>query len=268
MQKTKGAAVNARLSIRHSFKQKEYFDWKAEKLQEMTSPKSVQISLRAMKGAKRSQNKKLLFQSRALPSLTLLYDHMYKQKRLVIRRRWLNQMTPLSLAIWWCDDGSLIGGGRQGVLCTDGFDEKSVQLLARYLEKVWNIRVRVGPIRRNRRHEVEAQAASACASHRQVAEVNYSKQEYFRLWFTNEELKKWLCLLMPHIPVPSMVYKWFLVYKDSQFQQRWISEMKQVLRTKDPSFVEALEAIEKKKAAPPFGAPSLIDASNRSSDEA
>ena len=226
MQKTKGY-VNARLSIRHSWKQKEYFDWKAEKLQEIASPKSIQVSS-ASKGSY-SKNKKLLFQSRALPSLTLLYDHMYKQKRLVIRRRWLNQMSPLSLAIWWCDDGSLIGGGRQGVLCTDGFDEKSVQLLARYLEKVWNIRVRVGPVRRNRKYG------------------NYSKQEYFRLWFNTEELQKWLRLLMPHIPVPSMVYKWYLVSKNSQFQERWISEMKEAFRCKDDCFVEALKTLLERK---------------------
>jgi hypothetical protein len=226
MQKTKGYA-NARLSIRHSWKQKEYFDWKAEKFQEIASPKSIQISF-ASKGSY-SENKKLLFQSRALPCLTLLYDHMYKQKRLVIRRRWLNQMSPLSLAVWWCDDGSLIGGGRQGVLCTDGFDEKSVQLLACYLEKVWNIHVRVGPVRRNRKYG------------------NYSKQEYFRLWFNTEELQKWLRLLMPHIPVPSMVYKWYLVSKNSQFQQRWISEMKEAFRCKDDSFMEALEALLERK---------------------
>ena len=48
-------------------------------------------------------------------------------------------MTPLSLAIWWLDDGSIIGNGRKGVLCTDGFDEESVHVLARYLEKVWGV---------------------------------------------------------------------------------------------------------------------------------
>ena len=223
MQKTKGD-INARLSIRQSLKQKEYFEWKTKKLQEIASTKSVQFSS-AMKQSF-SENSKLIFQSRTLASLTLLYNHMYKQKRLVIRRRWLNQMTALSLTIWWCDKGSLIRGGRQGVLCTDSFDEKSVQLLARYLEKVWNIHVRVAPIRRNRRYGVKRR-----------------KQEYFRLWFTTQELKKWLCLLMPHIPIPSMVSKWFLIYKDSQFQQRWISDMKQALRTKDPSFIQAFDVI-------------------------
>lgn len=202
LQITKGYK-NARLSIRHSEVQKEYFDWKVNNLQEIASSKSVQIS----KASGYGKNRNLLFQSWSLPDLTLLYNLTYKKNILCIRRRWLNKLTPLSLAIWWCDDGSIIGNPpRRGVLCTDGFDEKSVRLLARYLEKVWHVHARVSVIRRQRKYG------------------NYTKKEYFRLWFSTEELKKWLRIIMPHIPVASMVYKTILIYKDSQFQQRWISE--------------------------------------------
>jgi hypothetical protein len=202
LQLTKGYK-NARLSIRHSEVQKEYFDWLVANLQEIASEKSVQIS----KASGYGKNRKLLFQSSSLPDLTLLYNLTYKNKLLCIRRRWLNKLTPLSLAIWWCDDGSIIGNPpRRGVICTDGFDEKSVRLLARYLEKVWHVHARVGVIRRERKYG------------------NYTKKEYFRLWFSTEELKKWLRIIMPHIPVASMVYKTILIYKDSKFQQRWISE--------------------------------------------
>jgi hypothetical protein len=34
------------------------------------------------------------------------------------------------------DDGSLIGNKRKGVLCTDGFEEKQVRILSKYLKKV------------------------------------------------------------------------------------------------------------------------------------
>jgi hypothetical protein len=221
---------NARLSIRHSQSQKEYFQWKVENLQEIAALKSVQVQ----KPDKNSygKNKKLLFQSRTLEALTTLYNITYKHKRLYIRRRWLNQLTPLSLAVWWCDDGSIIGSPRRrGVLCTDGFTEKSVRKLARYLEKVWKVYARVGPIRRDRKYG------------------NYSKQEYYRLWFSTEETKKFLRIIMPHIPVPSMVYKTILIYKDSLFQQRWISEVRGAFQTKsDPlrgPFFEAVDAYVK-----------------------
>ena len=218
LQKTTGYK-NVRLSIRHSQTQEEYFHWKSANLQEIASPRSVQIQ--SPDAGSYSTKKKFLFQSRALESLTTLYELTYKKKSLRIRRRWLNRLTPLSLAIWWCDDGSIIGSPRRrGVLCTDGFDEKSVRRLAQYLEKVWKIYAHVGPISRSRKYG------------------NYSKEKYFRLWFSTEELKKFLRIIMPHIPVPSMVYKCILIYKDSQFQQRWISEVK----LSRPEFSEAIDA--------------------------
>jgi hypothetical protein len=239
---------NARLYIRHSNKQKEYFDWLVDNLQEIAplghqrctkrSPsgtpsgyrrephKSVQIQ--SVDKSSYTKETKLLFQSRALTSLTVLYNITYKYKRLYIQRHWLNRLSARSLAVWWCDDGSIIGSpSRRGVLCTDGFDEKSVRKLAQYLEKVWNVKAHAGAIRRNRKYG------------------NYSQQEYYRLWFSTTELKKWLRIIMPHIPVASMVYKTIIVYKDSQFQQRWISEVKKAL----PQFSDVIEkvSLEKRK---------------------
>jgi len=145
LQKTKGYR-NARLSIRHSTKQIEYFNWKVNKLQEIASAKSVQ----EQKPSGFSKRNKLLFQSRACAVLTEIMSITHDKNRLVIQRRWCNHLTPLSLAIWWCDDGSIISKGRKGVLCTDGFDEASVRLLADYLQKVWGIYVRVGVIRKQK----------------------------------------------------------------------------------------------------------------------
>jgi hypothetical protein len=206
LQKTKGYQ-NARLSIRHSFVQVDYFHWKVDKLREIASPKSVQKQA----PAGLSQQIKLLFQSRACPELSAIQSITHLNNRLRIQRRWCNHLTPLSLAIWWCDDGSIISNGRKGVLCTDGFDETSVRLLANYLQTVWGIYVHVGAIKRDRK------------------DGHYSKSHYYRLWFGTEELKKWLRIIMPHLPVASMLYKVIIVYKNSLFQERWISELKLAL---------------------------------------
>jgi hypothetical protein len=225
------ARRGAILSIRHSQTQEEYFQWKVTCLQEIASAKSVQFSAPDKNSYRRAADIKLLFQSRALDSLTDLYKITYKQKVLSIRRRWLNRLTPLSLAIWWCDNGSIIGSPpRKGVLCTDGFNEKSVRRLARYLEKVWKLSPHVGAIHRNRKYG------------------NYSKQIYYRIWFSTEELKKWLRIILPYIPVPSMMYKTILIYNDSQFQQRWISEVKRLAPDR-PQFTEAIDAYLKKKSS-------------------
>ena len=196
---------NANLQIRHSEKQKEYLLWKTEKLSEIAGEKSVSVQ----KADGYSIYPKWRFSSKRTSALTELHHVTYKHNRLRIQRTWLNQMTPLSLAVWWCDDGSLIShGGRKGVFCTDGFDEASVKILARYLKVVWNVRTTVAPVGRKR---------------------DGKQEQYWRLWIrSQEELKKFLRIILPYIPVPNMLQKTILLYKDSQFQQRWISEVVQL----------------------------------------
>ena len=212
---------NAGLQIRHSEVQKEYLLWKAEMLKEIGGDRS--ISVQEPDGY--SKNRKWRFVSKRLPALTELHHLTYQHNKLRIRRKWLNQMTPLSLAVWWCDDGSLIGyGGRKGVFCTDGFDEASVRILARYLGVVWNIRTIVAPVGPKR---------------------DGKQEKYWRIWIrSQEELKKFLRIILPHVP-QSMLKKTILLYKDSQFQQRWISEVVQL--SNFPLSVVMAE-YEKKKA--------------------
>jgi hypothetical protein len=208
LQKTQGALANARLSIRHSEVQSEYFHWKCKALAQIRcAPKSIE--LQQPNGS--SKRRKLLFQSASLESLTQIMSITHRDGKLCIQRRWLNHITPLSLAIWWCDAGSIIGNGRKGVLCTDGFDEASVRLLADYLNTVWNVYGHVGTIKRNRKYG------------------NYSKTHYYRIWFGTEELKKLFRILLPSIPVASMLRKVIFIYKHDEFQQRWISEVKSAL---------------------------------------
>ncbi|MBI5220689.1 MAG: hypothetical protein HY978_02555 [Candidatus Liptonbacteria bacterium] len=220
--KVQNEYANANLQVRHSEKQKAYLLWKAEKLSEIAGNTSIGVQ----KADGYSMEKKWRFVSRRLPVLTELHCLTHKNNKLRIRRKWLNQMTPLSLAVWWCDDGSLIGyGGRKGVFCTDGFDKPSVEILARYLAVVWHIRTIVAPIYR---------------------EYHGERREYWRIWIrSQEELKKFLRIVIPHLPVSAMIPKVMLLYKDSQFQQRWISE---VVHLSHFSQATIMSEYEKKRA--------------------
>lgn len=215
--------ANVRIQFRHSEKDSDYFFWKAEQLQEVAGSKSINLQ----KPDGYSKNNKLRFLGRALPALTQLHELTYKKNTLRIRRMWLNNMTPLSLAVWWCDDGSLIGeGGRKGVFCTDGFDEKSVRILAQYMDKVWGIRTTVTSVGRRR---------------------DSTQEIYWRLWIpSTEELKKFLRIIIPYIPVEGMLRKVLLLYKDSQFQQRWISEVVSLSIFSEEVILIALERKRKK----------------------
>lgn len=198
---------NARFSFRHSVKQKAYFHWKVSQLQEISSTKHYWLQPPDQGFSKEC---KLRYQSRALEPLTDLYNLTNKRGKLSVRRKWLNYLTPLSLAIWWLDDGSIISNGRKGVICTDGFDEKSVKILARYLQTVWKIQAHVAPIGRKQ---------------------NGRQEKYWRLWFRSTgELIKFLHIILPHIRTEEMLPKVILLYNDCQLQQRWISEIVQTTK--------------------------------------
>lgn len=199
---------NARFKFRHSIVQKDYFDWKVSMLKEISSENSVIFQ----KPDGFSTVQKLLYQSKALESLTTIYDRTHSHNKIEIKRSWLNHLTPLSLAIWWLDDGSLISNRRKGVICTDGFSKASVNLLSKYLFVVWNVSTRV---------------ASISGKNRKLSK----QDEYFRLWLSTTELKKFLRIILPYIPTQSCVSKVIIQYKDLELQQRWISEVKQALPT-------------------------------------
>lgn len=179
---------NARLSFRHSVKQKEYFFWKTEELKEISSEKYYW----------EQNDGKLRYQSLANESLTEIYHLTHKNSKWDINRKWLNLLKPLSLAVWWLDDGSLVGDTRQGVLCTDSFKKDEVIVLSDYLMDVWRIKTRVSKV----------------------------MGSYYRLYIdSSEELKKFLRIILPYIPVSNMFQKTILLYKDFDLQQRWISEI-------------------------------------------
>lgn len=219
--KTQKNYLNANLQIRHSETQKDYLLWKAEMLKEIARDKSVSVQ----KPDGYSKQNKWRFVSRSTPALTELHHETYTHNKLHIKRKWLNDMTPLALAVWWCDDGSLISyGGRKGVFCTDGFDETSVKILARYLEVVWKINVVVAPV---------------------GAKKDGTKNTYWRIWIrSSEELKKFLRIILPHIPA-CMIKKTILLYKNPHIQQRWISE---VVQLSNHSQAVVLTAYEDRKS--------------------
>lgn len=188
---------NACYSFRHSIKQADYFHSKCKLLPRISGRKS--IFEQPADGD--SKLRKLRYQSRALPALTQIHTITHRKNKLVIRRRWLNHLTALSLAIWWFDDGSIVGGGRRGCISTDGFTEKECNILARYLLVVWGVHARVGPVK-GRRSTI-----------------------YHRLWLSTNQLKLFLDIVLPHLPCAEMAYKLIIRYKEHALQQRWISHI-------------------------------------------
>jgi len=204
----------ARFEFRHSILQKDYFFWKVSELKRISGKKCARIQ----NADGWSKNKKLHYQSLTSSYLTKLYHLTHRKEKFFISQKWLKELTPLSLLVWWLDDGSLIVNSRKGVFCTEGFKYQEILILSRYLRNIWKIRTRIG--RRGKYYQLRI--------------------------YSTEELKKFLGLILPHLSVANMLPKVIILYKDQNLQKRWISEVCE--KTKfSPQLIEKYLKKKKKK---------------------
>jgi recombination protein RecA len=129
----------ARLRFGHGAKQAEYCDWKA--------------SLFADIGSSRSTNAEgaVFHDVSPLPELAELRGAVYVDGKKVFSHDYLKQLTPLSLAIWYMDDGSFSlrakglqdrtrdGNGRSAI-CIEAMEPTTRQRLVDCLGDTWGLR--------------------------------------------------------------------------------------------------------------------------------
>jgi recombination protein RecA len=128
----------ARVRFGHGARQVEYAEWKA--------------SLLANVGSSRSTNAKgaVFYDFSPLPELAELRRAVYIGGKKVFSHDYLKQLTPLSLAIWYMDDGSFSlrakglqartrdGSGRADI-CVEAMESTTRIRLADYLADTWGI---------------------------------------------------------------------------------------------------------------------------------
>lgn len=193
------------ITFTHSIKQIEYLNWKHDILKNISNPIHQRIVGKSMVDGSDLITTYFLTKS----NTNLLVD--YKEIRKIIfdengmksvNRKWLNLLTPLSLAIWWLDDGCLSvhkekngSISRYGKLCTHCFSLHEQYIMKQYFETVWGIEVKVTP-----------------------------EKSYYFLRFTVPNLKKLFSIISPYVfEVPSMLYKINMKYnletiKDDEYK--------------------------------------------------
>ena len=128
----------ARFRWEHGAKQEAYSDWKASLFENV--------------GVSRSTNAKgaVFHDLRPLPELAELRQAVYIDGKKVLSEEYLKQLTPLSLAIWYMDDGGFTirskglqartaGGSGRSEICVEAMEAGSRQRLVSYLEDTWGI---------------------------------------------------------------------------------------------------------------------------------
>ena len=121
--------TNALLEINHSIKQSEYVEWKYNELKELVSTQPHKRFCNAGRIAYR-------FTTKSLPELTEIYRKFYVTGKKIIPDNLT--LHPLSLAIWFMDDGSK--SYRAIYLNTQKFNVTEQQNLASLLRQQFNIK--------------------------------------------------------------------------------------------------------------------------------
>lgn len=125
-----------KIQFEHSEKAKEYVQWK---FREMDGVRYQNIGC-----VKRTLNDKVLYSYRFwtrqffLPLRLMAYQVNGKK---CISQRWLSELTPLTLAIWYMDDGHYERQKRRCIIATDGFSDDDRERMKSFLKIKFNLAV-------------------------------------------------------------------------------------------------------------------------------
>lgn len=257
---------NARFQEKHGEKQMAYMEWKVLTFGELCSPNAISAYVDYSSYAPTR-----IFHTRACKCFTVVHKEVNHQVEEVqpdgtvilknkrnLKGNWLNKVGPLGLAVWWMDDGGLIGAGpRRGRLNTQGFGYDGCVLLQKFLMAKWHVPTTIqicwargvepikqafaDPVFEQTADQDNGESAVNCKNDPSVCRPGYNK--YFYLQFSTSALKAFLRVIMPEIPLESMVYKTFLVYTSRPEQQLWIDEMKNLMPAKFHAEIDRLDRL-------------------------
>jgi len=153
------------LEIQHSVKAKEYCEWKYSILKEIceSPPKMRKMD---------EKREVIRFQTREHPEIEEIYQKFYQEGKKIVPKNFT--LDPLSLAVWFMDDGSKSKGSIY--LNCQQFDWKSQRRLLHAL-RILGVRARMN-----------------------------KDKKYYRIRILKESTKKFLEIIRPYLH-PSMAYK-------------------------------------------------------------
>jgi hypothetical protein len=166
---------NYKLQIRHSPLQRDYLYWLYGYLKPLchSEPKEYRY---LNKGIGKYYSSMDLV-TRTHTYFTRLRKYFYPEGKKIIKRKNLNKLTPLGLAVWFMDDGTSDKKNRVWI-ATNSYSYSEHEIIQQYFKEVWNINVSI------------------------VKERNQFKISF------NSDTKKFCDLIRPFI-IPSMQYKLF-----------------------------------------------------------
>lgn len=173
----------------HSEKQKEYLIWKYSFFNDDKKSRVYNYERKVNDKTYYGNNFEIKLSKNGMSDfIDFTKKNLYTNDgRKKISLKYLNALTPLGIAVWWLDDGSLSvhKGNRYGKLCTHCFNYEENILIQKYFKKQWNIDV----------------------------DIKVEKDKYYFIRFNVSALKQLVKIIYPYvIQIPSMIYKIDLNY--------------------------------------------------------
>jgi uracil-DNA glycosylase family 4 len=131
-------AKNPHFQVGHCEKQKEYLEWKHLILENVSS----RITARRWdKGFSNPNSLFYTFRTKSLSDLSSVYDELYVGGKKRVSKAYLSKLTPLSLAVWYMDDGSICRHRTSStvLLHTYGLSEAEINDVINHFKSVYNI---------------------------------------------------------------------------------------------------------------------------------
>lgn len=123
------------LSFTHGERQKDYLLWKLHAFDNFVTTKKLYRSTRDFRGNAPTYSFSTITHPEIEEARRLTYPDGTKR----ISKEWLDKLSPLSLAVWYMDDGSLNKRYGTIVLCTNMFTLKEHQMMIDFFEERYSI---------------------------------------------------------------------------------------------------------------------------------
>ena len=165
----------ARLRIGHGAKQAEYADWKASLFANLSVSRSVND-----RGA-------VFHDVQALPELAELRNAVHLAGKKVLNWDYLKRLTPLSIAVWYQDDGTFAlrsagrqqrteGGSGRSEICVEAMERSSRQRLRDHLADTWDLHAKL--VERGGNATLQFPTAETAKLHALIAPFVHPSMEY------------------------------------------------------------------------------------------
>jgi len=128
----------------HSLQQVEYINWKYDFLKPVAGSRIY--STKSFHKRNQKYYTTLQFTTKAMSYFTRLRKIFYPKGKKFIRRKILNKLTPLGLAVWFMDDGGCSKNNRnypQLNIYSCGYSIEENLEMQKYFQEKWDIEVRI-----------------------------------------------------------------------------------------------------------------------------